>query len=172
MWVQSLGREDPLKKATATHSSILAWEISWTGGLQSMGSQESDMTWWSNHHPKIRLVFTFLNVFGEEAKEEWYVMICANYMKYTGGPVVKNPPANAGDTRDMGSIPGSGRSPEEGNGNPPQHSCLKNPMNRGAWQAIVYEVAKSQTWLNDWAPPNKVLLKHHSLAYSCSNLLS
>ena len=66
-------------------------------------------------------------------------------MKYTGGPVVKNPPANAGDTRDMGSIPGSGRSPEEGNGNPPQHSCLENPMNRGAWQAIVYEVAKSQT---------------------------
>ena len=72
-------------------------------------------------------------------------MICANYMKYTGGPVVKNPPANAGDTRDMGSIPGSGRSPEEGNGNPPQHSCLKNPMNRGTWQDIVYEVAKSQT---------------------------
>ena len=66
-------------------------------------------------------------------------------MKYTGGPVVKNPPANAGDTRDMGSIPGSGRSPEEGNGNPLQHSCLENPMNRGAWQAIVYEVAKSQT---------------------------
>ena len=45
---------------------------------------------------------------------------------------VKNPPANAGDTRDMGSIPGSGRSPREGHGNPFQYSCLENPMNRGA----------------------------------------
>ena len=47
--------------------------------------------------------------------------------------VVKNPPAYAGDMRDVGSIPGLGISPGEGNGNPPQHSCLKNPMDRGAW---------------------------------------
>ena len=53
--------------------------------------------------------------------------------------MVKNPPANAGD---MGSILGSGRSPEEGNGNPLQHSCLGNPMGRGAWQATVHEVAR------------------------------
>ena len=53
-------------------------------------------------------------------------------MKYTGGTVVKNLPASAGCTRDMGSIPGSGRSPEEGNGNPLQLSCLENPMHRGA----------------------------------------
>ena len=46
--------------------------------------------------------------------------------------VVKNPTANAGDTRDMGSIPGSGRSPGEGNGNPLQYSCLENSMGRGA----------------------------------------
>ena len=46
--------------------------------------------------------------------------------------VVKNPPANAGDTRDMGLIPGSGRSPRVGNGNPLQYSCLENPMDRGA----------------------------------------
>ena len=49
--------------------------------------------------------------------------------------VVKNPPANAGDIRDMGMIPGSERYPGEGNGNPLQYSCLKNPMNRGAWKA-------------------------------------
>ena len=55
---------------------------------------------------------------------------------------VKNPAASAGDTRGMGSIPGSGRSPGEGNGNPLQYSCLGNPMDRGAWQAIVHEVAK------------------------------
>ena len=49
--------------------------------------------------------------------------------------MVKNPPANAGDTGDAGSIPGSGRFSGEGNGNPPQYSYLGNPMDRGAWQA-------------------------------------
>ena len=59
--------------------------------------------------------------------------------------VVKNPPANAGDIRDTGLIPELGRSPREGNGNPPQDSCLENSMDRGAWQATVQRVAKSQT---------------------------
>ena len=52
---------------------------------------------------------------------------------FPGGLVVKNPPANAGDS---GSIPGLGRSPGGGNGNPLQYSCLENPMDKGAWQAI------------------------------------
>ena len=51
--------------------------------------------------------------------------------------LVKNPPARAGDARDAGLIPGSGRSPGEGNGNPLQYSCLENPMDRGAWWARV-----------------------------------
>ena len=59
--------------------------------------------------------------------------------------MVKNLPANAGDARDMGLIPGSGRSPGGGNGNPLQYSCLKNPTDRGAWWAMVHRVAKSQT---------------------------
>ena len=59
--------------------------------------------------------------------------------------MVKNPPASAGDTRDTGSIPGSGRSPERGNGNPLQYSCLENPMDRGAWWATVHAVAESGT---------------------------
>ena len=59
--------------------------------------------------------------------------------------VVKNPPANAGDIRDAGVIPGSGRSPGGGNDNPLQHSCLENPTDRGAWQATVHRVAKNQT---------------------------
>ena len=60
----------------------------------------------------------------------------------------KNPPANTGDVRDTVSIPGSGRSPEGGHGNPLQFSiCLENPMDRGAWRAIVHRVAKSQTQL-------------------------
>jgi len=57
----------------------------------------------------------------------------------------KNPPANAGDIRDLGSVPGWGRSPGGGHGNPLQYSCLENPMDRGAWQATVYRFAKSQT---------------------------
>ena len=59
--------------------------------------------------------------------------------------VVKNPPANAGDLRNAGLIPGSGRSSGKGHGNPLQHSCLENPMDRGAWQAIVHRVAESDT---------------------------
>ena len=59
--------------------------------------------------------------------------------------VVKNPTANAEDLRDAGSIPGSGRSPREENDNPPQYSCLGNPMDRGVWRATVHGVAKSLT---------------------------
>ena len=51
--------------------------------------------------------------------------------------VVKNPPANAGDVRDLGLIPGSGRAPGAGNGNPLEYSCLENPMDRGTWRSIV-----------------------------------
>ena len=60
---------------------------------------------------------------------------------------LKNPPANAGDVRDAGSIPGSGRSPGGGHGNPFQYSCLENPMDRGAWGPTFQRVTKSQTQL-------------------------
>ena len=59
--------------------------------------------------------------------------------------VVKNPPANAGDTGDVGSVPGSGRPTRGGNGNPLQYSCLESPMDRGGWWTTVHGVAKSQT---------------------------
>ena len=59
--------------------------------------------------------------------------------------MVKNPPANAGDIRDMGSTPRSGRSPGGGHSNPLQYSCLENPMDRGAWQATVHRVTQSWT---------------------------
>ena len=58
--------------------------------------------------------------------------------------VVKNLPANAGDIRDTDLTPGSGRSPGGGHGNPLQHSCLENPVDRGAWRATVHRVAKSR----------------------------
>ena len=60
-------------------------------------------------------------------------------------PVVNNLPANAGDIKDMGLIPGSGRSLGGENGNPLQCSCLENPMDRGAWWAIVHGIAESAT---------------------------
>ena len=61
--------------------------------------------------------------------------------------VVKILPANAGDISDVGSIPGSGTSPGGGNGNPPQYSCLGNPMDSGAWWATVHRVTESWTQL-------------------------
>ena len=61
--------------------------------------------------------------------------------------MVKNLPASAGHAGDSGSIPGSGRSPEGGNGSPLQDSCLENPMDRGAWQAAVHRIVHSQTRL-------------------------
>ena len=66
-------------------------------------------------------------------------------------PVVKNPPANAGDIRDKGLIPGLGRFPGGGHGNPLQNSCLENPIVRGSWCVTVHSVAQSQTrlkWLS------------------------
>ena len=57
--------------------------------------------------------------------------------------VLKNPPANADDVRDVGLIPGLGRSPGGDHGNPVQYSCLENPMDREAWQAVVWRVIKS-----------------------------
>ena len=59
--------------------------------------------------------------------------------------MVKDPPANAGDIRDVGSMPGLGKSPGEGNGYPLQYSCLVNSMDRGTWQGTALGVAKSWT---------------------------
>ena len=73
-------------------------------------------------------------------------------------PVVKNPPANAGDIRDMGSIPGLGRSPGGGHGNPLQYSCLDNPMDGGVWWAT-----KCQTGLEWLSTHHMILQKGYSL---------
>ena len=70
---------------------------------------------------------------------------------FPSGSAVRNLPAIAGDTGSIGRQIGSGRCPGGGNGNPLQDSSLRNPMDRGAWQAIVHEVAKSQTRVSDWA---------------------
>ena len=71
-------------------------------------------------------------------------------MGFPGASVGKESACNAGDLRDMGSIPGSGRSPGEGHGNPLQHSCLENSMDREAWLAIVHRVTESNTTEATW----------------------
>ena len=84
---------------------------------------------------------------------------------FLGGSVVKNLPANAGDARDTDSIPGLGRSPGIGNGNPLWYSCLENPRDRGAWWAIVHGLAQSWMWLSTHAHV-KIILRE-CIQYIC-----
>ena len=69
-----------------------------------------------------------------------YIFFDMNFMTFPDGPVIKSPPANAGD---MGSVPGSGRSPGDGISNPLQYSYLGNPMHQGGWQGTVHGAAES-----------------------------
>ena len=90
---------------------------------------------------------------------------------FPGGAVVKNPPANAGDTGDAGSIPGLGRSPGGGNVNPFQYSCLENSRDRGAWRATTYGVTKSRSWLKQLStPPHPTPHQGLYLVSSCYRL--
>ena len=73
---------------------------------------------------------------------------------------LKRLPASACNARDLGSIPGSGRSPGEGNGSPLQYSCLENPMDRGAWWAAVHGVVKSRTRLSDFTHSKMTIVSH------------
>ena len=111
---------------------------------------------WTNEEKKARLgsELTTRELWMESRPEIMGTYIAAatiNIFERNWGEKValaaKNLPASAGDLRDAGSIPGSGRSPGGGHGNPLQYSCLEHPMDRGAWQVIAYSVAKSQTWL-------------------------
>ena len=77
------------------------------------------------------------------------MVLTENRKSFPGNTVVKKPPANAGDARNVYSLPESGRCPGGGNGNPLQYPCLENPMERGSWQATVHGVAKSGTQLSD-----------------------
>ena len=119
-WVWSLGWEDPLEKERLP--TLVFWPEEFHG-LYSHGVAKSWMQL-SDFH------------FHRELGACQVVL------------VVKNPLASAEDIRNMGSIPGSGRSPGAGHGNPLQYSCPKNPMDRGAWQATVHGVTKSRTHLN------------------------
>ena len=78
--------------------------------------------------------------------KKWFIR--KERLCFLGGTVVKNLPANAGNSRNVDLIPGSGRSAGEGNGNLLQYSCLENPIDRRAWRATVHGVTKSWTWLS------------------------
>ena len=83
------------------------------------------------------------------------------FMRFPGGSEVKALASNAGDS---GLIPGSGRSPGEGNGNPLQYSCLEDPMDGEAWWATIHGVSKSRTWLSDFTFPFP--FQHSAFFYS------
>ena len=96
------------------------------------------------------------------------LIVCTHSRGLPGGSVVKNPPANVGDTRDTGLVPGLGRSLEGGNGNPFQYSCLKNYMDRGAWQAKVHG---SQRVLHDSTHAHTHTHTHTAEAPQCPQYL-
>ena len=125
-WVQSLGWEDTLEEGMATHFSLLAWRL------------PKDTRAWQITVHGVAKSRTRLS---DKAQHSLLWMWASQVL------VVKNLPAIEGDIRDMGLIPGLGRSPGGSHGNPLQYSCLENPMDRGTWQATVYRVTKSWTWL-------------------------
>ena len=92
------------------------------------------------------------------------------YLKNTstvrgGFPGGSDSTASACNAGDLGSLPGSGRSPEEGNGSPLQYSCLENPMDRGAWWATVHGAAKSRTRLSDLSPSLYIYCSEHLIIF-------
>jgi len=90
-----------------------------------------------------------------------YVCLSEAEVFRTVGAVVKNLPAHAGDTRDVGSVPASGRFSGVGNDSPLQYSCLENSMNRGAWQGIVHGFPKNCIWVRMLAYPHWTSNHYH-----------
>ena len=96
--------------------------------------------------PVIRIIFSSGAHFPESPPFRQFVLqVNIMTLGFPGGTVVKNPPASAGDIRDVDFIPGLGRSPGEGNGKPLQYSCLEHPIDRGAWRATVHRVKEMDT---------------------------
>ena len=136
---QSLGQGDPLEKEMVTHSSVLAWEITWTeasGRLQSRGVTKS---------------WTQLSGWTEHIIHSTFVQIQRMHRVLQVALAVMNSVANAGDIRNTGSIPGSGRYLGGQYSNPLQYSCLMSPVDRGAWWITVHGVTKNCTRLRDLA---------------------
>ena len=100
--------------------------------------KEHELWWWCTDLGSV----PFLQLVGSMT-----FIMCLHLRTFQVSHVVKKPHANAGDARDTGLIPGSGRSSGGGQGNALQYSCLENPVDRGAWKATAHRVTKSGTWL-------------------------
>ena len=138
-WVRSLGREDALEEEMLTHSRVLAWRVPWTGEpgeLQSMGSQRVGHDWsgWAhvktlkNSNENHSLLSYKWRLGGGDPGWVPYAIFSGR-----GFPGSSESKVSACNARDPGLIPGLGRSPGEGNGNPLQDCCLENSMDGGAW---------------------------------------
>ena len=130
-----------------TVKNLTAMQETWVGSLDWEGPLEKRMAPTPVFLPGKFHGRRSLVGYSQWGRKELDITECLALWASQVALVVKNLPASAGDIRDSGSIPGLGRSPGEGNGNPLQYSCLENPMDREAWQAIVHRVAKSWTWL-------------------------
>ena len=161
-WVRSLGWEDPLEEGMATHSSILAWKIprtwAWQATVHTVAKGRTGLKKLSMHNIPVKPPTSLrswteptpLNVSSLPLYYHRYYYSCMWWERLThavpsGGSDGKESACNA---RDL--IPGSGRSPGEGLGNPLLYSCLENPMDRGACGATVRGVTKSWTRLSNW----------------------
>ena len=102
----------------------------------------------------------------QQSEINTYTHIYTNTWASQVALVVKNLPANAGDITDVGLIPGLGRSPAGGHGNPLQCSCLENPMDRGAWWAAVHRIAKSVTQLKQLSTHARMHIHTHKYTYT------
>ena len=144
--VWSLGQEDPLEKGMAIHSSILAWSIPWKeelDGLQPVGSQKvkhNGATEW------LTSSFPYHN------KQDVTWLLTGLHPEHFDLGVLRrfSSAVKACNEWDLGSTPGSERSPGEGNGNLLQYYCLENPMDRGAWWSTVHGTTKSRIQLSDF----------------------
>ena len=144
------------EKAVATHSSTLAWKIPWTekpGRLQSMESQRVGHDWATSlkiiQYAAFGVWLLSLSVgfSGFLHIESWISLSSLFTAEYCS--IVSDGKGCACNGRDLGSVPRSGRSPGEWNGNPLQHCCWENSMDRGAWLATVHGIAESWTQLSD-----------------------
>ena len=161
-----------LEKEMATHSSILAWRIPWTEeavGLQSMGLQRVRHYWTTNTYfppskqsSEVGPIIIFISIPTRPPFRKYelhhsrssapnFSIIPDSSQDFLGGSDGEESACKAGD---LGSIPGLGRSPGGGHGNPLQYSCLENTLDRGSWRAAVHGatvrgIPKSWTRLND-----------------------
>ena len=124
--------------------------VFWPGKFQGLYSSWG-RTWLSNFHFPCSCVTSRRMAWQGDLEPEEVLGQPVGWWASQVPRWVKNPPANAGNAGEVGSIPGSGRSPREGNGNPLRYSCLGNPTDRGAWWATAHGVVQSRTRLSAWA---------------------